>query len=284
MAAPAWESGSHGRTHPWRKLTRASLLLRDAGAPLPAPPQEISPPQQGRYRFLRACCGLRKAYLLALEPCAGMLFCLLPGRSEWTKLTPRGGHNTTTCSDSLPYAVWNVEALDLTGGTILIWPSDSGLLALRPNLVSMTYDVELLAPGRCVSPVLPVEKRFAVLTEQAGSVSLVAAGIDAKPETLVSGVPHSNWISAAASPWTRSGSPKRGMLWRAWHGTSLNLFPGTHLLWSRCCAMDLRTTPLIAAYGNRCFTLRPATGTRACASSPWGAALKIYSCRRLRVF
>lgn len=182
------------------KLTRASLLLRDAGPPLPAPPLEIKLPQQGRYRFLRACCGLRKAYLLALEPCAGMLFCLLPGRNEWTKLTPRAGHNTTTCSDGLPYAVWNVEALDLTGGTILIWPSDSGLLALRPNLVSMTYDVELLAPGRCVSPVLPVAKRFAVLTEHAGSVSLVAAGIEGKPETLVSGVPHSNWISAAASP------------------------------------------------------------------------------------
>lgn len=183
------------------KLTRASLWLRDRYRQSDsAPPRSLAKPE-GACRFLAHGLGLSRTFLFALFAEKGRLYCLMTN-GEWHLMRPGDKGADIQLHSGLPFGVWNIETGTKGGCPMVIWPSDQGLLALRLSPLSMSYEVELLAEGRCVSPVLPLEGMLHCLLIRSGqtSTSLVRVGLDdGAAEVMLENLPGAEWPSAAST-------------------------------------------------------------------------------------
>ena len=176
-----------------------SHLFRDSDHELPLP-------GHGLFRFCVGTFGLSSTFLLALQAEQGALYCLLPSCEEWVELTSTRENTPYLGSVGLSNRAWSIEAVDLEGDTVLFWPSDRGLVAIRINVLSLIYETKVLAEGRCVSVPRIVRDKVYVLIEQSnGATGVVSADTDwnssTPPQELMkSDIPNAKWAVAVATP------------------------------------------------------------------------------------
>ena len=189
--------GGRITNHPL-KLKGDSFLTRDPDCVLPMP-------GPGQYRFCVGAFGLSASFLLALNSKQGVIYCWIASCQEWAELTP-SAEATYLGSEAIAPEVWNVEAEELAGDGILFWPADLGLVAIKIDILSLSYDAKLLAEGRCISVPLIIKGKVCALIEKSdGTVNPVA--VNANWESggsaaflEIQGIPDTKWIVAAATP------------------------------------------------------------------------------------
>ncbi|MDR3641990.1 MAG: hypothetical protein P4L39_11775 [Humidesulfovibrio sp.] len=184
-------------------MTQLAFKLTEH-AQWPADPdaQLVMPPPGGR-SFLVACCGLRHSFLFSLDALNGCIHCWVPSAQLWAELNPTDQGMPFLGAGGLPLTQWWPEAENLAGDTVLLWPSDSGILTVRMDPLTLTYRAEVLAPGTCVSPLLPNGDRVYGLMANAGQETLTLVSVSsatASPNECVSGIPKADWSQAVATP------------------------------------------------------------------------------------
>lgn len=191
-------------------LTTYPLKLK-GDVSLPRDPDlELPLPGHGHYRFCVGAFGLSTTFLFALESEQGEIYCWLPSLKEWAELSPPSNApylGTRTFSQE----VWSIDAKDMAGDTILFWPSDCGLVAIKIDVLSLSYETILLIEGRCLSVPRILKNSVYVLIEKPdGTVHAVSvdAGWQSEEalrelqvnELPINNIPVAKWIIAAATP------------------------------------------------------------------------------------
>jgi hypothetical protein len=168
------------------------------------PDHELPLPGHGQYRFIAGAFGLSSSFLLALNGEQGAIYCWLPNNHEWAELEPTGdapylGTETLLSKD------WNIEIQDISGESILLWPADSGLIAIKVDVLSLSYEAKLLVMGRCLSVPHMIKNMVYILIEKDdGTVSALSINSDWKTEVKttqlsISNIPSAEWIVAVAT-------------------------------------------------------------------------------------
>jgi len=186
-------------------LTTYPLKLKGDAALTRDPDLELPLPGHGHYRFCVGAFGLSSTFLLALESEQGEIYCWLPSLNEWSELTPPSD-GPYLGAGTFSQEVWSIEAQDMAGDTILFWPSDCGLVAIKIDALSLSYETRLLVEGCCLSVPRILKNRVYVLIKKPdGTVRAVSvdAGWQTGEEPLelpIIDIPVAQWIIAAATP------------------------------------------------------------------------------------
>ncbi|MGH9960554.1 MAG: hypothetical protein ACREBC_26115, partial [Pyrinomonadaceae bacterium] len=186
-------------------LTAHPLKLKGDASPTRDPERQLPLPGRGNYRFCVGAFGLSSSFLLAFEARQGAIYCWLPSRCEWVEMAAPSGAPYLGAED-FPLSAWSIEARDLANDTVVFWPADCGLVAIKVNILSLAYEARLLAEGRCVSVPRVLGNRVYILVEKpdgaVGVVSVDAAWQSAEQplELAVNGMPAAKWVVATATP------------------------------------------------------------------------------------
>jgi hypothetical protein len=144
-------------------------LSREVGL---EPPDTLTLPGAGSYFFVVDRFGLAASVLVTVEYSKGLLFAWAPGSRKWLELTAK---NAVLPESSLPREIWGAQ-LALLGeheAAALVVPTDTGIAVVSPNLLSLTYSLQLIE-GRCTGAPLLIGDRIAVpISSNAGPQQLV---------------------------------------------------------------------------------------------------------------
>jgi hypothetical protein len=186
-------------------LTTYPLKLK-GDVSLPRDPDlELPLPGHGHYRFCVGAFGLSSTFLFALESEQGEIYCWLPSLKEWAELSPPP-NAPYLGTRSFSQEVWSIDAKDMAKDTILFWPSDCGLVAIKIDVLSLSYETRLLIEGCCLSVPRILKNSVYVLIEKPdGTVRAVSVDAgwqsgEAPRELPVNNIPVAKWVIAAATP------------------------------------------------------------------------------------
>lgn len=189
--------GGRITSHPL-KLKGDSFLNRD-------PDRELPLPGHGRYRFCAGAFGLSSSFLLALDGEQGVLYCWLPTRGEWRELATAVGAPYIG-TETLRPQDWCVDIIDTSGEGIIFWPSDCGLVAVKIDVLSLSYEAKLLIKGRCLSVPRMIKNMVYVLVETNDGLNKAMSvnsnwQVQSQPSELpINDIPTAKWVNAIATP------------------------------------------------------------------------------------
>ena len=184
--------GGRLTSHPL-KLERDDLLNKD----------QIPLPDQGRFRFCVGAFGLSSSFLLALDGEKGAIYCWLPASREWFKLEPAA--ETSYLGTTLSPDDWNIDMTNISGESIIYWPSDLGLVAIKIDVLSLKYEAKLLIEGCCLSvPRILGDKVYILIKKADETVDAISVDSDWQSEgrpckLSIMDIPPAQWVVAVAT-------------------------------------------------------------------------------------
>ena len=145
------------------------------------PDTELALPQLGEFRFCTGAFGTKSSHLLAMEPGQGLIFCFLPSSNQWVEVTPAEG-NTSPGDFTGTFDAWGIGTSDLVGSDAIFWASDRGIQSIRLNLLSMTYEIELICDGKSLTAPVLLGGQIHALVEKAGEICVLVTQIGSGKE------------------------------------------------------------------------------------------------------
>lgn len=186
-------------------LTTHPLKLKENTVPTLNPDRELPLPGHGHYSFCAGAFGFSSSFLLAIEAEHGEIYCWHPSLHKWYELVPPSD-GPYLGTETFSQGAWSIEAQEMSGDTILFWPSDCGLAAIKINVLSMSYDAKVLIEGRCLSVPRIIRNRIYILIERPdGAVHAVSVDTDWQSEDrpvelTINTIPAAKWVMSAATP------------------------------------------------------------------------------------
>ena len=113
-----------------------------------APDRILPPLPPGQYRFVVGKCGLACPTLIAVEPERGNLFVLLPESKRWMTLERTAGASWGQRLRN-PRG-WRMELVHAHGHATAYCPSATGLAAITPNVIALSYAIEHAGEGPAI--------------------------------------------------------------------------------------------------------------------------------------
>ena len=186
----------------------------DASMPMPPP---------GKYEFFSAQFGTCAPALLALDPRKAALHAWLPATKRWLALEPESGG--LLAESDLEHGAWRAELVP-DFNSVLVLPTSHGLACIRPDVPSLTYEVEHVGGAPCVAaPVWFQNRLWAPLRDDDGRIRF--ANLDAAQ------TPGSDVLLDGAVQLGKVGAPvayNRMAVWPCAHGQlRLQLQPDGHV-------------------------------------------------------
>ncbi|HKT99463.1 MAG TPA: hypothetical protein VJS30_23485 [Paraburkholderia sp.] len=144
------------------RRTPHRLLLQDVKSRLPEsdPDDAMEMPPAGDYQFFSTPLGATAAALIAFDPTKGTLFAWLPASRQWQPMEGAGGGLVEVCE--LPHHAWRAEMAKSEDhlAQVLFVPTDAGLARIRPDVASMTYEVDHIGGARAVGAPVAFDNRI----------------------------------------------------------------------------------------------------------------------------
>ena len=132
-----------------RQTPRPLALARaHERSPDGAPDSTLPPLPPGQYRFVVDKFGLASPSLVAVEPERGNLFVLLPESKSWIALKRASGASWGQRLRN-PRG-WRMELVHAQGYSTAYCPSATGLVAITPNPIALSYAIEHAGDGPAI--------------------------------------------------------------------------------------------------------------------------------------